>query len=351
MIKDLLRLILLFILISISSCSNHPNDVGNWYQGALYIANTDGTNKQKVIDVGDIITYEIGEVGVDYVKFIYNCNKLVYRKDNALYTVNFDGSDNMKISGDIDIKYGYTSVSVTTDGNLIIFTGFVNEQADIFVYDIDNESFINITETDSIDEFNPRFSNDNESAIFITSIDSVHHLCVLDIPSFSIDTLYTDYLRIPGCVYSIDKEKIYFIEEYEDYKQSIDSTREYYRGKLMCLDTSTLEVTMLDNYTSNSRVHSMDINDNYLLFRRYSSEDWAAFDLVNQIIILIELYARFIEINENNQILHSGSSFAGSIKMFDIETGTIDEILNESYGVSYNIDDTKICFVSRYRVN
>ena len=351
MVKDVLRSILLIIVISITACSNHPNDAGAWYQGALYIANADGSNKQKVIDVGDVDCYEINDVNVDYVKFIYNQNKLVYRKDNALYTVNFDGSDNMKISGDIDIKYGYSSVSVTTDGNLLIFTGFLNEQADIFIYNVSNESFVNVTETDSIDEFNPKFSIDNESACFITSIDSVHRLCVLDIPSFSVDTLYTGNLRIPGCIFSIEKDRIYFIEEYEDSKQSIVSTREYYRGKLMSLDVSTLELIMLDDYTSNSRARLLNINDNYLLFRRYSSGDWAAIDLENQITILIELYAGFIELNENNQILHSGDSITGSIKLFDIETGTIDEILTDSFGGSYNLDETKICFVSRYRVN
>ena len=345
-------IVMLFLITTIIiSCTLDPNDEGIAYQGALYIADANGSNIQKVIDVGDVDYYNIGVVDVDYVKFIYNQNKLVYRKDNALYTVNFDGSDNTKISGDIDIKFGDSSVSVATDGNLMIFTGFENEQADLFVYDVDNESFVNVTETDSIDEFNPRFSTDNETACFITSIDSVHHLCVLDISSFSVDALYTNHLRIPGCVYSIDQERIYFIEEYEDSKQSIVSTREYYRGKLMSLDVSTLELIMLDDYTSNSRAHLMDINANYLLFRRYSSGDWVAFDLENQITILIELYAGFIELNENNQILHSGDSITGSIKLFDIETGTIDEILTDSFGGSYNLDETKICFVSRYRVN
>ncbi|MBN2365746.1 MAG: hypothetical protein JXL67_06240 [Calditrichaeota bacterium] len=261
----------------------------------------------------------------------------------------------MKICGNVEVKgtnSGYSPVSVTTDGDLMIFTGFVNDEADLFMYDVDSETLTNITETDNIKESNPRFSTDNESACFITAIDSVHQLCVLDVQTLSIYILYSTDLRIPGCIYSVDNERIYFVEETDSLNKSTLDVRDSYQGNVISLNIITSEITVLDANSGSWGAHNMQLNQNYILYGRIPSAKWIAYRFDSQIMTMLDQSGvDYVDINESDQILHSSDSVTGSIRLFNIEMGTFDEIITDSFGGSYNLDETKICFVSRYKVN
>lgn len=58
-----------------------------------------------------------------------------------------------------------TDISFSTDGKLILFSGFLHGQSDIFVYSLRARSFQNLTQ-DFYDDYAPRFINGNKQIVF-----------------------------------------------------------------------------------------------------------------------------------------------------------------------------------------
>ena len=155
------------------------NDYIPIYQDAIYIMDTDGSNKQKVIDVDNC----------DNVQFIPNSNKLLYLADNSLYTVNEDGTENTKISGELEIA---TPPLISEDGLFCYFTGNASKRMtyfDIYTMDIQNESFYNITVLD-----NDQIGDINYKQGFIVYIsisnNDIYSLKKINVNTSNYDTIY-----------------------------------------------------------------------------------------------------------------------------------------------------------------
>jgi hypothetical protein len=341
----------LALLLILTACDLDLADEGEVnipeYQEAIYIMDADGSNKTKVIDVD----------GCENVQFIPNSYKLLYLANNSLYTVNIDGTENEKISGDVEVEgtnRGNAKPTISNDGNYALFSGIASNQHDLFLYEIGSNVLTNITNTNSVDELNPRFESNELKACFITRNDSLHYLTVIDPLNSTIDTLYTSNKRMPACLYSFDNQSIFFFEEYDD--KAIDSKsyeRDYYRTYLKRISINSLEVNELVDNSSNYCSYISVLNENYIIFDLYSGRLTAFSLLNNDSIDLPESIIYAFDLNVQNKVYFSGSEIpeSGTIEIFDIELNETTIATTNAIAPALSKDDTKLCCIGTYVIN
>jgi hypothetical protein len=346
-IKTIFLLSFISSIIIFTACSKDTDDEIPFYQEAIYIMDADGSNKTKVIDVD----------GCENVQFIPNSYKLLYLANNSLYTVNIDGTEKVKISGDVEVEgtnRGNAKPTISNDGNYALFSGIASNQHDLFLYEIGSNVLTNITNTNSVDELNPRFESNELKACFITRNDSLHYLTVIDPLNSTIDTLYTSNKRMPACLYSFDNQSIFFFEEYDD--KAIDSKsyeRDYYRTYLKRISINSLEVNELVDNSSNYCSYISVLNENYIIFDLYSGRLTAFSLLNNDSIDLPESIIYAFDLNVQNKVYFSGSEIpeSGTIEIFDIELNETTIATTNAIAPALSKDDTKLCCIGTYVIN
>jgi len=191
-------IVILLLLIYLISCTE-DNEYIPFYQDAIYIMNTDGDNKQKVIDVNYCKN----------VQFIPNSNKILFmtsRNDGSqmkqLLTVNIDGSDSLQISGQYLLRDAQPSVS--EDGSKIVFWALPDSRDysyDLYMTDPLGTEIINLTNTEDESEKDASFINyqDHEYLLYVTyfneSETNFSTISLMNIETFEIDTLYIEEIE------------------------------------------------------------------------------------------------------------------------------------------------------------
>ncbi len=171
------------------------------YQDAIYIMDADGSNKQKVIDVDNC----------DNVQFIPNSNKLLYLADKSLYTVNEDGSDNLKISGELNLYYARPIIS--DDGQFCFFEAYQERMANADIYQIDltNNVYENITQSEEYHESYIDYKNHN-IIFFKISENSLISICKYSLTGQEVDTIvYAQQdISLISPIFGNDDTEIYY---------------------------------------------------------------------------------------------------------------------------------------------
>jgi len=182
-------------MLIILGCTK-DNEYIPFYQDAIYIMDSDGDNKQKVIDVE----------GCTNVQFIQDSNKILFmtsRYDGSymkqLHTVNIDGSDSLQISGDYLLKDEQPAVS--DDGSKIVFWALHESRDavyDLYMTDPLGTEIINLTNTENESEKDALFIQyqEQEYLLYVTYFreDNIDYstISMMNIDTFEIDTLYVE---------------------------------------------------------------------------------------------------------------------------------------------------------------
>ncbi|NQV18783.1 MAG: hypothetical protein HQ534_09600 [Armatimonadetes bacterium] len=171
------------------------------YQDAIYIMDANGSNKQKVIDVDYC----------DNVQFIPNSNKLLYLAGNSLYTVNEDGTENTKISGELNLYYARPIIS--NDGQFCFFEAYQERMANADVYQIDltDNVYENITQSADYHESYIDYKNDN--IIFLKiSENSLISICKYSLIEQEVETIVNAQqdISLISPIFGIDDKEIYY---------------------------------------------------------------------------------------------------------------------------------------------
>ena len=190
--------IIILVLIILIGC-NDGDEYIPFYQDAIYIMDTDGSNKQKVIEVD----------GCSNVQFVPNSNKILFmtpRGDGSLMkqlqTVNIDGSELVQISGDLKLKDAQPSIS--DDGNKIVFWAFDDSRDytyDLYMVDPLGIEITNLTQTEDVSEKDASFINyqDQEYMLYVTYFTendmNFSTISMMNMTTFTIETLYIEEIE------------------------------------------------------------------------------------------------------------------------------------------------------------
>ena len=163
------------------------NDYIPIYQDAIYIMDADGSNKQKVIDVDNC----------DNVQFIQDSNKLLYRADNSLFTVNEDGTENTKISGELNVRRDLPAIS--DDGEKIAFAVYYDSRDyiyDLYITEPTGNEISNLTNSANVSEKEATFIQyqNQEFLLYVTYFNnrdvSYSTVSKMNLANSIIDTCY-----------------------------------------------------------------------------------------------------------------------------------------------------------------
>ena len=196
--KMIIELLVLCLMLIILGCTK-DNEYIPFYQDAIYIMDSDGDNKQKVIDVE----------GCTNVQFIQDSNKILFmtsRYDGSymkqLHTVNIDGSDSLQISGDYLLKDEQPAVS--DDGSKIVFWALHESRDavyDLYMTDPLGTEIINLTNTENESEKDALFIQyqEQEYLLYVTYFSEANvnysTISMMNIDTFEIDTLYIEEIE------------------------------------------------------------------------------------------------------------------------------------------------------------
>jgi len=182
--KFVFGIFLICLFLIFCSCDdNHPfESIDPEYQSAIYVMDSDGSNKEKIIDGGSNVQY------------IPNTNKILYVKGgyeaDTLYTVNDDGSENSRICG--ELKRFFPSIKISEDGQYCYVVSFMygDRTSDIYQIDLINKTYINLTNNN-----NKRvYTNAYKENILVYTVEESQDnwlLMKLDLNNNQFDTLLT----------------------------------------------------------------------------------------------------------------------------------------------------------------
>lgn len=116
------------------------------YQDAIYIANADGNNSTKVIDIN----------ACRNVQLIPNSNKILYIRTDIhgsyneyLYIINEDGSENTKICDELNLSSSKPKISDDGQFCYTISFNYGNPTSNIYEFDLIHNSYRNVTNNDN----------------------------------------------------------------------------------------------------------------------------------------------------------------------------------------------------------
>jgi Tol biopolymer transport system component len=190
------------------------NEFNNYEEAALWMANIDGTNPHKVIDLAD---YGWSAQGV--ADWSPNGTKLVMaaKKSNfwQIYSTDNNGKDPMRISQDANKDYADPSWS--PDGEKIVFSKYVGLNLEIHIMNKDGSNEIQLTDDDAYQNYDAYWSPDGKEIAFESkwSILDCFLLGKWAIRKYNFDTgLTTDVIKDNNrnglARWTKDSKKIYF---------------------------------------------------------------------------------------------------------------------------------------------
>ena len=330
--KPLLLIAIMTLFIVIVGCEKDRDYEMAMEEWAIFVMDSDGSNNEKIKDISSL----------NYVEFIHQTDKLLYNSNDSLFTIHFDGTDQKCISENIFVpgtNLGYSKAEITEDGSSIFFTGVINDNDDLYRYDVETGTITNLTQTDAVNERNLRLSRNSTRACFLAATDTSHAVCSFDLVTSEIDTLYTSTKRIPGCVASPDGSKIYFAEE-------VYGPGRYYQTAIKELNRLTSVVTVIDSISSSTGAHEIAANDDFIIYKRLGSGEWVTFSLLDgSMTTFAKCTANSVNLNNDNEVLFV---YHLAVWLYKIESGEYDKIRDNADKCAYNMEETKICYIGRY---
>jgi hypothetical protein len=316
---------LLFLIVAFFfACNSSTEPPIPVFQEAIYIMDADGSNKTKVIDVS----------GCDNVQFIPNSDKLLYLAKNSLYTVKIDGTENQKISGNINCYYARPVVS--DDGIYCFFEGYEErmEKADIYQIDLVQQLVNVIVNTTGLHENNICYKDDY--LVFL----SINDNRMTFVNRYSLETQDSEVLLsdnqnfIYAPIFGETVNEIFFLKsgnlvENGIYHYFIDTQNEF-------IITTSL-------FGGNLFYHNSQflINYGFPIYKISISE------------------GSFLKLSdggtpdfyENYMVYTTKYGFEGTIKKMDLETMNVYILKTKAMKPKFSGDGEKICFIGQYGVN
>jgi hypothetical protein len=291
----------------------------------------DGSNKTKVIDVS----------GCDNVQFIPNSDKLLYLANNSLYTVNIDGTENQKISGELYISDHLPSLNKNGDKVAIRYKygDFIN--FGLFNFQTGNPMYLS---NQNRREDYPKFSATCESVIFSILNDSsgyyeIHNFLI---PEFQETILYKSNHNSPisECYLDDVNNKLYFTEA-------------TYRGnaKLVEFDLINMNKVIISDNVSIGLGNQTDFSAEFIAFPSYP--DAVFLNLIDYSSIIYEnsFWANF---NEEFIVINKTFHLSWDSSIFIYNLNNLKKFVTKiSHGYQGRVSKelNRICFIGLYTTN
>ncbi len=304
------------------------NDYEPIYQDAIYIMDADGNNKQKVIDVDNC----------DNVQFIPNSNKLLYLADSSLYTVNEDGTDNMKISGELKVA-NYEYACVTSDGSYFYFCAESDRYPakDLYRYEIIEDQLEIIYQNSLRNCQNPALSPNNELIVFSENDINSYSILELDLTTVNVDTILT--IATPDFFIGLPSYKnlntIYYIETLEHGPELFKYDKDTGNSTSLIYEVSTYSY-----WISNDKEKLVYIN--YPIIQYLKNET-----------IIYEIHEGKQPHISNFGIIFSTSHITENSEIFSYNfiTEEIENIMEMGRTARFSTDYDRIIYVGTYLTN
>ena len=312
----------LILLIILSACQNDREHIPV-YQEAIYIMDADGSNKTKVIDVDNC----------DNVQFIPNSDKLLYLADNSLYTVNIDGTEKIKISGEYYMenilpKLGYLS-------NKLVSRIRRNDNSDLIMIDYITYEITELTKTDSLNEQYFDFSVDEKIIYYSVYSGKIKSYSIED---GNIKTILNKNIQISGIIVN-DENNIY----YKEYSK--------YSCKIINLNLLSLEEVVITENASSGENDYFAYKNGNLLYEKFSPYVWVIQNLVSlDILYLPENVASPVWQNEN-EILYTDNPYLPEGSIFRYYVDKVYTLCSNATKPSFSKERNQISYIGRYLTN
>jgi hypothetical protein len=288
----------------------------------------DGSNKQKVIDVDNC----------DNVQFIPNSDKILYLADNSLYTVNIDGTENVKISGELDV-IDKVKPSISYNGEYIAFNVQERNNREVYNIDVSNCIITNISNTVFFDEFYPKFSKTEDCLCYSSNSNELNMIINFNVENLEKDTLYTTNNFLGDVCYSIDSECIYFTQR---------TSRSLAILKKVEIATQITEDIAENINTLNGGY--FDVNEDYFVLLQFSPNVWVANSLeTEETVIIGDVFYPFLSMF--NSVLFSDEfDSSGDIYIFILISEDTEKLTGGKSPI-FSQDCESIVYISRYITN
>jgi Tol biopolymer transport system component len=217
------------------------NEFNNYEEAELWMANLDGSDPRKMIDLADYnwTAQGVADWSPDGTELVMAAREL---NNWGIYITDQNGENAVRISQDTNEDYADPSWS--PDGQKIVFSKFVGLNLEVHVMDSDGTDEIQLTDDDALQNYDPYWSPDGKELVFESkwTILDCFLLGKWSIRKYNFETgLTTDVIKDDNrnglARWTKDSEKIYF---------SISVCGEYAKIARMNRDGSNAE-TMLEN--------------------------------------------------------------------------------------------------------
>ena len=324
-IIQILGLILLLI-----SCGNDEESIPD-YQEAIYIMDSDGSNKQKVIDVDECYN----------VQFIPNSNKLLYLSGNSLYTVNIGGTDIEKISGNLNITDHLPAVNEL--GSKLSFMYKYFSSTNVGLINLEDCSMNYLSNSNRNESF-PNFSTSQEFLTFaiFNNIKECYEIKKIDLTNYEEKTIYSNFKSNP------------ISETYlNDISNELFFSEAQYRGNasLFVVNLDNDQISTLSGNLSIGHGNQTCFNLNFIAYPSYPNV--GIYNFLNGSNTFFE-QGYWPDINQGKLLLNKSFhlDWESSIQIIDLEldNGIVLEI-KHSYEGKYSQGGKKICLIGQYIKN
>ena len=326
--KYSILLLLIVTAIVMTSCTKPTESttaVISHYKIGIYDI---GSNTLTIIrDFGELV--DMNEP--NYALFHPDGSKIVYYLQGSLFTIDIDGSNELKISGDLDVDEDFPFATV----NGVYFAAYVDENRDIMHVRWDGSSIDNITCTPGSDECHPYINCDRQKMLYVSIQDTVFSLAEHDIDSGKISALYVNAERTMS---------------YPAYINSSPDILLFMGSRLSCLHFDPI---CLDEIASNSSPSitgqlTIDKNSHYTIF----SGGYAAIvDLASAAVTEV-LYncpsARYPSISKSGSFIVVSSGSNNRSYIISTESTTIMTEIAYGYYARMSDSEEKLLSIIRY---
>jgi hypothetical protein len=308
---------------------------------------SDGSNKQKVIDVDSCIN----------VQFIPNSSKILFmspRNDGSfmkqLHTVNIDGTDSLQISGDYLLRVAQPTVS--DDGDKIVFWALHDSRDyyyDLYLTDPLGLEIVNLTDTENVSEKDASFIEyqGQEYLLYVTYFNennaNYSTISMMNMDTFSVDTLYVEEIddewgfKYPvyypsedflftafGQVGLTAKSKLLFYDALQNGNHSVIPIEIYGQKMEINIEYSTLIVQ-----SSDIMIYDIDYNEVKFLTHGYKFHSY------------------------HNNVIYSTNSQTTDGNIYSVNLDGTDNTLlaEDGYYPRYSEDGSQIVYIGRYPDN
>jgi dipeptidyl aminopeptidase/acylaminoacyl peptidase len=162
------------------------------YQSAIYIIDTSGNNKFKVMNISEPISGDRLGWSPD-CKTIAFANKTIAVRNN-IWKVNIDGSDSVNLT---NYEYYESNPAFSPDGHYIAFVRYGSSgYTDIMYMKSDGSNIINLTNTPNEHEHMPSWSPDGKKIMYYKGLGGFNRFYIYDIASqniVQIDTVFNAF--------------------------------------------------------------------------------------------------------------------------------------------------------------